>query len=203
MIAFGITGGIGSGKSVVCSLLAAKGVQIIAADSLAKRLTATSARIRAALTDAFGAEVYTAAGLLNKDRMRELVFNDSGARRRINEIIHPHVIDWIAAEIKRLQQDDGHRLVGVEAALIYESGMERILDKVVVVEAPVGMRVQWVQTRDDLSLAAVQQRISTQMPNSEKTGRADFVLDNSGDLAALERRVDELYSWLLDATPGP
>jgi len=197
MLLFGITGGIGSGKSAVSDLLREMGIPVIAADAVARELTVTLLDIRTALIAAFGTGVYTESGGLNKERMRELVFSDAGARARINSIIHPHVFSWIRTEAKRLHDEEGHLLAGVEAALVYESGMQTILNKVVVVDAPLAARTNRLQQRDGLSVEDIHQRFAAQMPVGEKKKLADFLVENSGDLLALRAEVDKLHNWLL------
>lgn len=200
MFLFGITGGIGSGKSTICEFLRKRDIPIIAADPLAKRLTNELSEIRKALTNKFGAEVYTETGELNRDKLSAIVFSDEAARQRVNEIIHPHVFNWIQGEVARLQNEEERTLVGVEAALIYESEMEKILDAVVVVTAPLERRIDWIAGRDQLSQSDIRKRIDAQMPISEKVRRADYVIENNGTLADLETQVDDLHKWLLSQT---
>lgn len=200
MLVFGVTGGIGSGKTVVCQCLKQKGIPIIEADPLAKQLTNRLPEIRQALTREFGADVYTPEGGLNVEKMSSIIFSDAKARQRVNEIIHPHVLNYIRDEIKRLQEEEKQSLVGVEAALIYESQMQSMLDLVAVVSAPLEKRIQWIQRRSNLSEAEIRNRIAAQMPLSEKVKRADYVIENDSSLADLERKVERFHQWLVQRT---
>lgn len=193
---FGVTGGIGSGKTAVCACLKVKNIPIIEADPLARELTQTVPEIRDELVATFGQDLFSACGDLNKEELAKLVFSDVAAREQINRIIHPHVLNAIReqAEEFRLQ---GNQLVGVEAALIYESGMQEMLDAVVVVDAPLGHRMQWIRERNHLTVAEATKRIDSQMPVEQKVARADYVLLNNGSLIDLSRKVDELHLWLL------
>lgn len=196
MLLFGVTGGIGSGKSAVCDLLSSKHVAILAADTIAKQLTVELPEIRQELAERFGDDIYDSDGKLNKDRLRELVFSDRRARAEVNQIIHPHVLEYIRVESARLSAA-GHDLVGVEAALIFEAEMDKILDKVVVVNAPVEKRIARIAARDHFSRQQILRRIDAQMPVSEKVMRADFVVENNEGLEALASAVARLHAWLL------
>ncbi|MCG8605252.1 dephospho-CoA kinase [bacterium] len=196
MFLFGVTGGIGSGKSTVCDLLRAKGIPIIEADPLAKELTNRLPEIQEALKAEFGADIYFPNGLLNKAKLTQLVFTDSITRRRINGIIHPHVLKAIKAEAARLETQDGHHLIGVEAALIFEAKMENELDAVIVVDAPEEIRMHRIGGRDHLKPNDIRQRMDSQMRVSEKRRKADYLIDNIGSLVELSLEVDKLYDWL-------
>ncbi|MFQ6116253.1 MAG: dephospho-CoA kinase, partial [bacterium] len=196
MLLFGVTGGIGCGKTAVCKILKEKGVPILEADPLAKELTNRLPEIRQALILEFGKDVYGQDGKLNKDFLSQIVFSNPEAREKVNQIIHPHVLNWINEEAKRLHTDENQKLVGVEAALIYESKMDRMLDAVVVVSAPLEKRIKWLQKRNNVSGEEILKRIDSQMPLAEKVKRADYVIENDGSLSDLEKKVDLLYKWL-------
>ncbi len=196
MLVFGVTGGIGSGKTEVCRLLAARNIPIIAADPMARDLTASSAEIRKDLSQRFGAEVYEKDGSPNIGKLSELVFSGPPeTRAAINAIIHPHVFRKIQDELQAHRRRD-ERFVAVEAALIFESGMDKVLDRVVVVDAPQAKRMEWIAARNRLTPEEALQRIRAQMPVEEKITRADYVVANSGDLRALSDSVNKLLLWL-------
>lgn len=195
MLLFGVTGGIGSGKTAVCNFLREKDVPILEADSLAKDLTNHSPEIRQALVTEFGKNVYLDSGTLNKDLLSQLVFSDAGTRDRINQIIHPQVFKAIQDRVNQFKKEN-QNLVGVEAALIYESKMERILNAVVVVTAPMEKRIEWMKSRDGFSQEEILKRINSQMPLEEKIKRADYVIENDDALSDLTEKVDGLYNWL-------
>ena len=195
MLLFGVTGGIGSGKTAVCNFLKEKKVPIIEADPLAKELSNHSPEIRRALVTEFGENVYLESGSLNKELLSQLVFSDAGTRERINQIIHPPVFKAILDQVNQFKQKN-QSLVGVEAALIYESRMERILNEVVVVTAAMEKRIDWIQSRDGFSQEEILKRINSQMPLEEKIKHADYVIENDGALSDLAEKVDELYYWL-------
>ncbi|MFQ5824568.1 MAG: dephospho-CoA kinase [bacterium] len=196
MLLFGVTGGIGCGKTAVCNILKEKGVPIIEADPLAKELTNRLPEIRQALTGEFGKDVYDEDGRLNKDVLSQIVFSNPEAREKVNQIIHPHVLRWIREEAQRLQIEENQKLVGVEAALIFESKMDKMLGAVVVVSAPLEKRIKWLQERNRLSKEEILKRMNSQMPLVDKIRRADYVIENDGSLTDLAKKVDLLYKWL-------
>ncbi len=195
MLLFGVTGGIGSGKTAVCNFLREKDIPIIEADPLAKELTNHSPEIHRALVTEFGKDVYLDSGTVNKDLLRHLVFSDVETRERINQIIHPQVFKAIQSRVNQFKKEN-HPLVGVEAALIYESKMERILNAIVVVTAPLEKRIEWIKSRDGFSQEEILKRINSQIPLEEKIKRADYVIDNEGSLSDLAKKVDAFYHWL-------
>ncbi|MCH7680169.1 dephospho-CoA kinase [candidate division KSB1 bacterium] len=195
MILFGVTGGIGSGKTAVCNFLKEKKIPIIEADPLARDLTNHSPEIRQTLVAEFGKDVYLDSGNLNKDLLSQLVFSDAATRERVNQIIHPPVFKAIQDRVNQLKQEN-QSLAGVEAALIFESKMERILNAVIVVAAPMKKRIEWIKSRDGFSQEEILKRINSQMPLEEKIKRADYVIDNDHALSDLAEKVDELYNWL-------
>ncbi|NIR50101.1 dephospho-CoA kinase [candidate division KSB1 bacterium] len=201
MFLFGVTGGIGCGKTAVCNFLKQKGIPILEADPVAKELTNTLPEIREALTREFGEEVYSEAGL-NREKLSKLVFTDPGSRKRINRIIHPHVLHWIQNEARRLKKEEHQELVGVEAALIYESGMDKMLDAVVVVTAPLENRIRWIQQRNNLPTDEIIKRIDSQMLLAEKVKRAEYVIENNASLDELEAKVDDLVRWVKQRSRG-
>ncbi len=195
MLLFGVTGGIGSGKTAVCNFLREKDIPIIEADPLAKELTNHSPEIRRALVTEFGKDVYLDSGTVNKDLLRHLVFSDVKTRERINQIIHPQVFKAIQGRVNQFKKEN-HQLVGVEAALIYESSMERILNAVAVVSAPMEKRIEWIKSRDGFSPAEILKRVNSQMPLEEKIKYADYVIENDDSLSYLAEKVDAFYHWL-------
>lgn len=174
---------------------------MIDADSLAKELSNTSAAIRKQLLSELGPDAYLPEGTLNRDHLRTLIFEDPQTRQRINAIIHPHVMDEVGRRFE-IEARAGTRLVGVEAALIYEANMDHMLGAVVVVSAPLEHRVHWLGKRDGLPREEIIKRLRAQMPLEEKVARADYVVENDSSLEALETRVDDLHSWLLARAGG-
>ena len=171
----GITGGIGSGKSVVSQLLSLKGVPVYIADDESKRLVDTNPIIKEALMGLFGTSVYTAHGL-NRPLLASLIFHDGSLLKKVNGIVHPVGAD----DFKRWCQHQHCPFCAIESAILYESGFDKHTDMALMVYAPEDVRMERVLSRDHTSKEAVEDRIKRQMPDEEKCKRADFIIFNDG-----------------------
>ena len=187
----GITGGIGSGKSYVCRLLEQQGYTVYDCDSAAKRLIRTSPFIRRRLTALIGPETYfkesgdgsqeSVEYILNKKVVAEFLLKSEDNARAIDRIVHPAVFrDFIESGLEWM-----------ESAIIYESGIHRLVDRVIVVTAPEELRIQRVMARDEISREKVLEGMSRQLPQEEVRQRADFEIVNDG-LADLNQQLDEI-----------
>ena len=185
----GVTGGIGSGKSVVCSMFASRGCPVFSADNIARDLTEHDDNTREAIRRAFGADIYCPDGLMDRRKLARIVFSDTAARTTVNRIVHPRVFKELDRRVASLPPLHDSAYVLVEAALIYESGMDRRLDYTVVVHAPKELRIARVMRRDRCSRAEVLARMRSQMPVKEKLERADFIIANDGTERELKKRV--------------
>lgn len=172
----GITGGIGSGKSLVCKIFICLGIPVYDADHHAKELMTTDGILVSQIKKEFGVLSYNADGSLNRQYLGREVFNDPGRLQRLNHLVHPRVgINYKAW----VDQRRNHPYVLKEAALIYEAGSDKLLDKVIVVHANEALRIQRVLKRDSHRTAdQVVSIIENQMPEEEKVRRADFTILN-------------------------
>jgi dephospho-CoA kinase len=198
MTTLGVTGGIGSGKSAACQMFEDLGARVVYADAEAKRLMHEHPELRAAITDAFGAESYDASGALNRPYLADRVFGDEAQVAKLNALVHPRVREAFF-KLRDAAEAEGYDLFVYEAALIYESGADRVLDHVAVVDAPLETRIDRVMARDGVPREAVLARMRHQMSADDLRRRADFVLKNGGDLAHLHAQVEALYQKLTAA----
>ncbi len=172
----GITGGIGSGKSLVCKIFNALGTPTYDADSRAKMVMTTDGILVEAIKKEFGVLSYDAKGVLNRQHLANSVFNQPDKLKRLNELVHPRVAldykHWVSSQTNV-------KYVLKEAALLFESGSYQSLDKIIVVTAPETLRVQRALIRDPhRSAEQTKEIIRNQMEEEEKTKRADYVIVN-------------------------
>ena len=170
----GITGGIGSGKSYVSALLQREfGIPVYDCDKEAKRLTATDAGIRARLIELVGEDVYEGQAL-NKERLAHFLFVNSENADEVNAIIHPAVLK----DFKRWARRQQTEVVGLESAILFESGFNVQVDKVLFVDAPEEIRLSRAMLRDTATEAQVKARMKMQHPEQYRA-KADYIIDNS------------------------
>lgn len=178
MIKLGITGGIGSGKSFVSRCLKEGfSVQVYDTDREAKRLMLEHEGIRADLIALLGEEVYTAAGL-NKPLLAAYIFSSPENAQKVNTIVHPRVKEDFRNWAFR-QEQAGGQLVGVESAILFESGFDREVDKTLTVSAPLELRITRVMERDRVGREQVLERITAQISDEERNRLSDFSVENA------------------------
>lgn len=184
MIKLGITGGIGSGKSTIASLLEIYSIPVYIADKESKQLTNTSPVIRKQLIQLFGDEIYTATGL-NKQLLASHIFDNPNALKQVNAIIHPEVSHHFQEWASKQQSD----LCAIESAILFESGFDHLVDISLMVYAPLELRVERTLIRDSASRKEVIDRISNQLSDEIKKERSDYVIYND-DQQALLPQID-------------
>jgi len=192
----GITGGIGTGKSLVCRIFQCFGVPAYDADSHAKELMTTDGILISNIKKEFGELSYNTDGSLNRNYLSLRVFNDAEQLKKLNELVHPRV----AIDYKRwVENKIGFPYVLKEAALLFEAGSNQQLDKVIVVHAPEEIRIRRVLKRDrHRTEAQVKSIVKNQMPEEEKMKRADFIVRND-ETVLLIPQIVELHTLLCRA----
>ncbi len=191
MLTIGLTGGIGSGKSVVCDLLEARGARVFDADEVGKHILGNDPEARRQVVSVFGEQSYRPDGSLDRGYLASLVFGDDRNLAAINAIVHPRVFTAFARE-RQLARDAGVTMLVHEAALLFESGGDRYVDVTVYVDAPRWLRVRRVMERDGRPREEVLARMKHQLPAYKGRARANFVLNNDGSLDQLEQRTERL-----------
>ena len=191
---FGLTGGIGSGKSTVAQLFAARGVPVVDADALAREVAVPGAPAHADVA-ATWPEAIAADGTIDRKRLGDVIFADTAARARLEAILHPRIAAAADARLGALGSD-GHRLALYEATLLVESGRWRDFDGLIVVTASTETQLVRTMARDGLSRAQAEARLRAQLPTEEKVRVATYVIDNDGARAATEAQVEALLTKL-------
>jgi len=189
----GLTGGIGSGKSLVAELLEAHGAVIVDADVLAREVVAAGTPGLAAVAERFGDGVLGADGSLDRPALGRIVFGDPGARRDLEAIIHPAVRARAAALTAAAPPDS---VVVQVIPLLVETGQQANFDLVVVVDVDPAVQLSRITQRDGLSEPEAQARINAQASREVRLAAADLVLENNGTAADLGSAVDRLWSTL-------
>ncbi len=219
MVRVGLTGGIGSGKTTVARVFEALGVAVYQADLRAKELMSSNREIIAELTGLLGPEAYI-DGQLNRAWIATRIFDNKDLLTRMNAIVHPRVAaDWEewaanyaarehmfrkACKAGRATYSDDNEMIAppiviMEAAILFESGFERLVDRVVTVEAPVEQRMARAAARDGVTPESIRLRMANQMSDEERTARADFVIDNSDDCEVLPQ-ILKVYDFFTHET---
>ncbi len=200
----GLTGGIGSGKSLVAEALIGLGIQVINADTIAKRLTEPGSPHLTAIADHFGAHIIKPDGTLDRKALRDIVFYSSTERAWLEAELHPAIRREIVQALDNAATPDldvaSPPYVVLESPLLFETEQDKLLDKVIVVDVPEAIQRQRAATRDGFDEAAIQAIINTQMPRFDRRQRADYVIDNSGPREQTLRQVAALHQTLIAQT---
>jgi len=190
----GLTGGIGTGKSVVSGLFEALGATVVDTDEISRALTAPGGAAIAGIRDRFGPESIAADGGLDRDRMRLLVFRDAASRARLEGILHPLIRSRARDAIAATRRP----YVVVVVPLLFETGAcLELIQRVLVVDCEEEEQIRRVMARSGLAAGEARRIMATQLPRAERLPRADDVLHNNGSIEALRRQVEQLHARYL------
>ncbi|MFH1320820.1 MAG: dephospho-CoA kinase [Bacteroidota bacterium] len=193
MFKVGVTGGIGSGKTIVCGVFEQLDVPVYSADSAAKNLITSDKNVTIKIKKLFGSKIYSKNGDLYTRKLAEIVFNDKKSLQKLNSIIHPavklHFSDW-------LKDNTQSSYIIKEAAILFESDSYKDLDAVIIVVAPIELKIKRVMERDGVSREAVMQRMKNQMSDQQKISISDYVIYNDGTRLLLPQ-ILEIHDDLL------
>ncbi|MBO8127002.1 MAG: dephospho-CoA kinase [Firmicutes bacterium] len=171
----GLTGGIASGKSVVAQIFRQKGAKLIDADQIAREIVEPGEPALEEIAATFGQEVLTESGELNRRALAEKVFGNQAALRRLNRITHPRILRVIRRRVVEYRKA-GAQIIVIDAPLLIETGLQKLVDKVVVVSAPEEVQIKRLRQRDGLSRKEALARIHSQMPAKERERWADYII---------------------------
>lgn len=187
MVKIGVTGGIGSGKSIVCEVLRLHGIPVYDADFEAKRLNDTSPVIRKKLIEAFGPKLYK-NNFIDRKKLADLIFNNKENLLFTNSIIHSELAKHFKAWTETRAN---HPIVAIDAAVLFEAGFQKHVDKTVTVLSPLDTRILRVAKRDNLTQEEIKSRIGSQMSDEEKIKLSDFVIHNDNNHSII-KQVSEI-----------
>jgi len=193
----GLTGGIGSGKSLVARMFADLGAEVIDADQLARDVVEPGQPALAEIAATFGRDILLPDGRLNRGKLARIVFADPAARARLNAITHPRIREQMEAEVAARRSGQGVLILDIP--LLYENDRTSAVEKVIVVWVDLETQQRRLSERDGLGREEIQQRVAAQMPLDAKRARADHVIDNTGGQENTRRQLEAIYRQYADA----
>jgi dephospho-CoA kinase len=188
MRVFGLTGGIGSGKSTVARIFSEEGIPVIDADLIAREIVEQGSPVFDEIVRRFGTGILLSSGGIDRKKLGGIVFADARKRAELDSITHPAIAMKIAQEVERLRAE-GHEIAIVEAALIFEANRRGRFESVIAVRCDTEEQIRRMISRDGITREEALQRISSQMDPDEKARASETVIDNSGDIESTRARV--------------
>ncbi len=191
-----VTGGIASGKTLVCQLFQKRGARVIDADAIGRDIVENRQSVLDALVRAFGHRILNTDGRLDRRALARLVFSGPDYLNRLNDIVHPYLIPEIKNRLSKLTREGFSGIVVADAALIFEWNLVETFDFVVVVSCDEQTQLGRMRERDALEADEALLRVRSQIPQAEKVARADFHIPNNGSLGELEEKADAVWVQL-------
>ena len=196
---YGITGGIGAGKSAVTNYLKSKGCRVLDADEISREVESKDAPLLRILVKDFGIDIIREDGELDRRLLAERAFSSQENTRRLNDLVQTAVLVRALEKIHRMGVKYSDDIVFFDVPMLFEAGWDKYCDQVWVVTAPEETRIERFVARDGLTFAEIRQRMRLQMSDEEKIQRADAVINNSSDYDSLYRQIDQLLSGLCES----
>lgn len=200
MLKVGLTGSIAVGKSFVLGVLAELSCRVLDADATARHVVTPGAPGLQAVVEAFGKEVLTEAGALDRSKLGAIVFADQEKRLLLNSILHPFIIAAQDEQMRQWEEQGPQAIAVVDAALMIESGGYRRFDKIIVVYCRPDVQLQRLMSRDGLTRKEAEQRIAAQMPQDEKKSFANFLIDTSDGFDSTRQQTEAVFRQLRELT---
>ncbi|MBC7341916.1 MAG: dephospho-CoA kinase [Clostridia bacterium] len=202
MFIIGLTGGIASGKSTVAGMLKDLGAEIIDADAIARQVVEPGRPALKKIAEKLGEEFINPDGTLNRAALGEYIFANPEARRTLNAITHPRIIEEVATRLRQIADRDSLAVAVIDAPLLLEVGMASVVDEVWVTYVPEETQIKRLMERDGLTLEQAQARLKAQMPIDEKLKAADRVINTACSLEATREQVLALWKQIPGANRG-
>lgn len=192
-IKIAVTGSAGSGKSLVCDLLAKKGLTCLNCDHIARQVVEPGQPGLEGLIDLFGSKILLDDGCLDRKKLRLILLDKPGAKKQIEGVLHPLIRDKMHTLIEESFRKCQQKAVVVEVPLLYESGLDTLFDICIVVTAPEKDLIARISSRDDVAVDDAAKLLNVQMDQNEKAKRADYVLVNADSMSELAESVDYIF----------
>lgn len=198
-LVLGVTGGVATGKSTVLALLQRLGARVFSADEIAREITQPGTPVFEQIVRVFGPDYLKPEGTLDRAKLAERIFQNPEDRRRLETLTHPEIIRRLKARIEeaRNQSSSKREVIAVEIPLLFEAGLEQLVDRILVVASEQDQQIQRLKKRMNWPEEMLQKVIAAQWPLEEKKVRADWVINNNGSLAEVEEQVTRLWEQLL------
>lgn len=202
MLVIGLCGGSGSGKGTACSLFSKHGIPSIDTDAVYRELTASNSPCTQALKDAFGNEIISESGALNRKALAKLVFCGSDSKeklRTLNQISHKFILEETRSRLKAYNEK-GYQAAIIDAPVLFESGFDMECDIIISVIADTDIRLSRIMMRDNIDKEAAEARMAAQLSNDELISHSNIVIENNSNFIDLEKRINEVANLLKNFT---
>ena len=193
MLKVGLTGGIGSGKTAASDYFASLGVPVIDTDIIARTLVQPDSPALQRILDEFGKHLLNEKGQLDRAKLAQYIFNDATKRRRLEAILHPLITQQMQQQLAALTATEQPSYVIIVIPLLLETGMQTLVDRILVIDADENTRIKRVQDRDQRSQQDIKAIIQNQINRESRLQQADDILNNNGNLQDLYTRIDHLH----------
>jgi len=191
-----VTGGIASGKSLVCGMFERRGARVIDADEIGREVVEERPEVLSRLVRSFGRSILRDDGALDRRGLAGIAFSSRESLEKLNSVVHPFLIEEVRRRVADLERSGFAGVVVADAALIYEWNLVEMFDAIVVVSCDQEARLRRMRERDSLEADEALARVRSQIPQEQKIARADFHIANDGSLAELEAKADAVWKEL-------
>ncbi len=192
MLKIGLTGGIGSGKTAVSNLFKNLGVGIIDTDVIAHDLVSQDPSVLKEIVEAFGEKTLNHNGALDRKKLAQIVFNQKKYKQQLENILHPRIRNEVNNQIQSFRSNNSQYVI-VVIPLLFETGFQELIDRILVVTADKKTRIERVKQRDNRSMDEIQSIISNQVDDKTRISEADDIIENNNDFKELESQVYQLH----------
>jgi len=195
MLVIGLTAGIGSGKSVVGNWFREIDIPVIDADAIVHNLYSSESNVTKRIVQVMGEEILESDGSIDRKKLGEIVFNDPDKLDHLNKIVHPEVRIEIDRKLREFRRQNSE-IVVMEVPLLFESKMDNLAEKIIVVTIPKERQIERIMERDKISREEAEKIISFQMTNEEREEKADYIIDNSQSMFSTKQQFEKILKQI-------